>query len=219
MSPPCGAFSARRSMQGRPTASAPARCLPASANPRCARWGRGTVIGQLHLRSGLPSACPPSSVRRPSRRPKPACRGIATWPAGTTPLMNTCSAAWSVVASVNWRVRGAAFPPAITTISAAVGRMPCGQPRGSAAPHGLSRPAPWMSWCGRICAGSCVSQHLSRMHSHGPTAAHGCPKPCRPGGRPCVTPSRSLNGSKPGCWKSIWPRSSGATSSSANERR
>ena len=32
-------------------------------------------------------------------------------------------------------------------------------------------------------------------------------------------PSRRSNGSKPGCWKSIWPRSSGATSSSANDRR
>jgi hypothetical protein len=219
MSPRCGASSARRSLPEPPTASVPGQCPPASARPRCARWGQDTVIGWPRPRSGVPSLCRPSSARRPSPRPKPACRGIATWPAGTTPRMHTCSAAWSVVANVNWRGRGAAFPRALTTLSAAVGRRPCGRPQESAAPHGLSQLAPWMSWCGRIGAGSCVSQHSARMHSHGPTAAHGCLKPCRPDGRLGVMPSRRSNGSKPGCWKSIWRRSSGVTSSSAHDRR
>ena len=45
------------------------------------------------------------------RGPSPLVAAIPTWPAGTTPRMTTCSAAWSVVASVNWRVLGRTLPP------------------------------------------------------------------------------------------------------------
>src|SRR4029453_6057581 len=36
-----------------------------------------------------------------------------------------------------------------------------------------------------------------------PTVANGCPRLSKPGGRPSVKPSRSSNGSKPACWRSI----------------
>src|SRR6266850_3262011 len=97
---------------------------------------------------------PPSFARRPVPRPKPACRGRPTWPAGTPRRLTTGSGAWCVVARVNWRVWDAPCPLAITTISAVVGPMRCGRLAESAARRAIPRPAPWTSGAGRIGVGS-----------------------------------------------------------------